>query len=41
MQPPVEGKLTGNFTGESVGHRVRVKLVRTNMEQGYIDFKKI
>ena len=41
LHPPVEGKLMGDFTDESVGQRVRVKLVRTNMEQGYIDFKKI
>jgi VacB/RNase II family 3'-5' exoribonuclease len=41
LQPPVEGKLVGHFTGEAVGHRVRVKLIHTDVEQGYIDFKKI
>lgn len=38
---PVEGRLTGNFEGEDVGNRVRVKLIHTNVEQGYIDFKKV
>lgn len=38
---PVEGKLIEHFSGQSVGHRVRVKLIHTNVEQGYIDFKKI
>lgn len=38
---PVEGKLAEHFSGQAVGHRVRVKLIHTNVEQGYIDFKKI
>lgn len=41
LHPPVEGKLTGHFTGEAVGHRVRVQLIHTDVEQGHIDFKKI
>lgn len=41
LHPPVEGKLLGHFTDEAVGDRLRVKLVHTNMEQGYIDFMKI
>lgn len=38
---PVEGKLVEHFSGQAVGHRVRVKLINTNVEQGYIDFKRI
>lgn len=38
---PVEGRLTGGAEGEDVGHRLRVELVRTDVERGYIDFKKI
>ncbi|WP_094602775.1 Ribonuclease R [Sporomusa silvacetica DSM 10669] len=41
LHPPVEGKLIGHFAGESVGQRVRVQLIHTNVEQGHIDFKKI
>ena len=41
LHPPVEGKLVGHFTGEAVGHRVRVQLIHTDVEQGHIDFKKI
>jgi exoribonuclease-2 len=38
---PVEGRLTNGFEGEDVGNRLRVKLVRTDVERGYIDFRKI
>lgn len=38
---PVEGKLDERFSNQSVGHRVRVKLVSTNIEQGFIDFKRV
>lgn len=41
LQIPVEGKLVGHVAGAAVGHRVRVKLIHTNVEQGYIDFKQI
>jgi VacB/RNase II family 3'-5' exoribonuclease len=39
LQPPVEGKLVSGAQGLDVGHRVRVQLVRTDVERGYIDFK--
>src|SRR5215207_6309448 len=37
---PVEGKLVEGFEGLDVGERVRVQLIDTNVEQGFIDFKK-
>jgi exoribonuclease-2 len=38
---PVEGKLVEGFAGLDVGQQVRVQLIDTNVEQGYIDFKKV
>lgn len=38
---PVEGKLVDGFEGLDVGDHVRVQLINTNVEQGYIDFKKV
>jgi exoribonuclease-2 len=38
---PVEGKLVRGFEGLDVGNRVRVQLIDTNVEAGFIDFKKI
>jgi ribonuclease R len=38
---PVEGKLVNGFEGLDVGEQVRVQLIDTNVEQGYIDFKKV
>ncbi len=38
---PVEGKLVNGFEGLDVGERVRVQLIDTNVEQGFIDFKKV
>jgi exoribonuclease-2 len=37
-RPPVEGKLERGCEGLRVGDRVRVRLVRTDVERGYIDF---
>jgi VacB/RNase II family 3'-5' exoribonuclease len=37
---PVEGKLVQGFDGIDVGDRIRVQLIETNVERGYIDFKK-
>jgi exoribonuclease-2 len=41
LHPPVEGRLESGFEGMDVGHRLRVQLVRTNVERGYIDFKRV
>jgi exoribonuclease-2 len=38
---PVEGKLVQGFEGLDVGEQVRVELIHTNVEQGFIDFKKV
>ena len=40
FQPPVEGKLVKGFDGLDVGDRVRVQLIRTDVEQGFIDFAR-
>jgi VacB/RNase II family 3'-5' exoribonuclease len=40
FQPPVEGKLVHGFDGLDVGDRVRVQLIRTDVEQGFIDFAR-
>jgi exoribonuclease-2 len=41
LHPPVEGRLASGFAGLDVGHQVRVQLVHTNVERGYIDFKRV
>ena len=38
---PVEGKLVKGFERLDVGERVRVQLIDTDVERGYIDFKKV
>jgi VacB/RNase II family 3'-5' exoribonuclease len=38
---PVEGKLVQGFDGLDVGDRIRVKLTSVDVEQGFIDFKRI
>jgi exoribonuclease-2 len=38
--PVVEGKLVHDVEGLDVGDRVRVKLVRTDVERGFIDFER-
>lgn len=38
---PVEGKVVHGFAGMDVGDRVRVQLISTNAEQGFIDFKNV
>jgi exoribonuclease-2 len=40
IQPPVEGRLAHGFQGLDVGDRVHVKLVRTDVERGFIDFAR-
>jgi len=39
-RPPVEGRMVRGFQGLDVGDRVTVKLVGTNVEQGFIDFAR-
>jgi VacB/RNase II family 3'-5' exoribonuclease len=40
FDPPVEGKLMNGSKGLDVGVRLRVQLVSTNAERGFIDFAK-
>jgi VacB/RNase II family 3'-5' exoribonuclease len=39
LQLPVEGRLVSGFQGLDVGHRLRVQLIHTDVERGFIDFK--
>jgi VacB/RNase II family 3'-5' exoribonuclease len=41
LHPPIEGRLESGFKGMDVGQRLRVQLVRTDVEQGYIDFERV
>jgi len=41
LEPPVEGKLVTGANGVDVGDTVRVVLVSTNVERGYIDFSRV
>ena len=40
FNPPVEGRLISGFQGVDVGIRLKVQLIRTDVEKGFIDFKK-
>jgi VacB/RNase II family 3'-5' exoribonuclease len=39
LHPPIEGRLVSGFEGMDVGRTLRVQLIRTDVERGYIDFK--
>ena len=41
LRTPMEGKLVDGFAGLDVGDRVRVQLISTDVERGFIDFKKV
>ncbi|HKO30533.1 MAG TPA: RNB domain-containing ribonuclease [Nitrospiraceae bacterium] len=41
LEPPVEGKLVTGPNGLDVGDSVRVELVSTDVERGYIDFVRV
>jgi exoribonuclease-2 len=41
FHPPIEGKLVQGSEGIDVGHRIRVQLIHTDVERGFIDFKKV
>jgi exoribonuclease-2 len=40
-RPPVEGKLEHGAEGLDVGDRLRVRLVSTDPERGFIDFARV
>jgi exoribonuclease-2 len=41
FKPPVEGKIERGYEGLDVGDHVRVRLIGTNPERGFIDFERI
>lgn len=41
FHPPIEGRLLYGHQGVDVGNRLKVQLIHTDVEKGYIDFKKI
>jgi VacB/RNase II family 3'-5' exoribonuclease len=41
LQPPIEGRLVEGYDGLDVGRRIRVQLIFTDVERGFIDFKRI
>jgi VacB/RNase II family 3'-5' exoribonuclease len=41
LHPPIEGKLVQGFEGIDVGHRIAIQLIHTDIEQGFIDFKRV
>ena len=41
LDVPVEGRLLHGFEGVDVGHRIRVQLIHTDVDRGFIDFKKV
>jgi len=41
LHPPVEGRVVAHEQGLDVGDRVRVRLVQTDVERGFIDFAAV
>ncbi len=41
FDPPIEGKLVQGYKGADVGDKIRVQLVHTDVDMGYIDFRKV
>jgi exoribonuclease-2 len=41
LSVPVEGKLVRGFEGADVGDRLRVQLIETNVDKGFIDFARV
>lgn len=41
LKPPVEGRVVRGDRGLDVGDRIRVKLIATEPEKGFIDFEKV
>ena len=40
MQPHIEGMLAQGANGLDVGDKIRAKLIRTDVQKGYIDFAR-
>ena len=41
LQPPAEGKVVRGLSALAVGDKLRVKLLSTNVEHGFIDFESV
>jgi VacB/RNase II family 3'-5' exoribonuclease len=41
LRPPVEGRLVSGFAAMKVGRKLRVQLVHTDVERGYLDLKRV
>jgi exoribonuclease-2 len=41
LRPPVEGKVVDKFGGLDVGDRIRVRLVDTIVDKGFVDFVRV
>ena len=41
FHPSVEGRLLYGYEGVDVGNRLKVRLIHTDVEKGFIDFKKV
>ena len=41
LKPQVEGLLSRGQQGADVGDRLRVKLISTDVQRGYIDFARV
>jgi VacB/RNase II family 3'-5' exoribonuclease len=41
LRPPIEGKLVHGFEGVDVGNRIRVQMIHTDVERGFLDFSRI
>ncbi|HEY3275212.1 MAG TPA: RNB domain-containing ribonuclease [Syntrophorhabdaceae bacterium] len=41
LEFPVEGRLMHGFEGVDVGHRISVQLIHTDVDRGFIDFRRI
>ncbi len=40
LRPPADGRVVKGFRGLDVGDRVRVRLLSTNPDRGFIDFAR-
>ena len=41
LTPPVEGKLERGTEGLDVGDRLRVRLLHTDADRGFVDFARV